>query len=318
MRHLNHNATSPIVYIDGVIAAKKAHKGDGAIIAERKRCKAAGKMPPADMTYKERCKKLRELNEGEINKYEVAFNADDLATVPQGVPVSLSGTNRDCEDMDDLYSFRCEEMQKLWFDVLSTDGYLNDLCPICEAVKAKTFDHYLPQTGYQLFAVHPLNLIPCCSICNGHKLKIVFDENNKRKYWNAYLDSNTRERYLFCDISEENGMPKARFRVEKGRLPDRYFEIVKNTFDDLKLDENYGESSGREIVKLKDSCCNYFRKNPAKGLDACLQVVADTIPDSGVNNWVEVLDKALIGTDVFKRFVVQALKQEYGIDIGRV
>lgn len=315
MRHLKHNTTSPLVFIDGVIAAKKAHKGDKSIIEERRICIAAGVTPPADLTYKERCMELRQRNTNEILQYEKAFIADNLATVPKGVPVSLNGAIQDCEDMDSLYSFHCEEMGKLWSEVLSTDGYLNDLCPICEAVKAKTFDHYLPQTNYQLFAVHPQNLIPCCTVCNGHKLKTIFDANNKRKFWNAYLDQNTTEQYLFCDISEDRGMPKASFRVEKGNLTDRYFEIVKNTFEDLKLDENYRESSGREIVRLKECCCKYYIKNQNAGLDACIQVVADTIPDIDVNNWAIVLDKALILTDVFKRFVQSALLQQYGLKV---
>ena len=241
-----------------------------------------------------------------------------MIAVPKGVPVRLNSEKQDCEDMDGLYSFHSTEMSKLWTEVLSTDGFLNDLCPICEAVKAKTFDHYLPQTAYQLFAVHPLNLIPCCTICNGHKLKTIFDANNKRMFWNAYLDNNTTEQYLFCDIGEEKGMPTATFRVEKGKLTDRYFEIVKNSFDGLKLQENYRESTGREIVRLKDACCKYYIKNQALGLDACLGTIADTIPDTNVNNWANVLDKALIGTDVFKRFVAQALKQDFGIDVGRV
>lgn len=313
MRHLKHNTTPPLDYIDSVIAAKKAHKGDKAILAERERCKEAGVAAPSELTYKERCSELRKRNEVEIKKYETAFNADDFATVPRGVPVSLNGAKQDCEDMDGLYSFRSAEMGRLWEEVLSTDGYLNDLCPICEAVKAKTFDHYLPQTEYQLFAVHPLNLIPCCTECNGHKLKAILDDNDKRRFWNAYLDQNTTEQYLFCDISEEKGMPKAKFRVEQGNLPDRYFEIVKNSFDDLKLDKNYRESSGREIVRLKDACCKYYLKNQTAGLDVCMQTVADTIPDTDVNNWANVLDKALIGTEVFKLFVQTALRQNFGI-----
>ena len=49
-----------------------------------------------------------------------------------------------------------------------------------------------------------------------------------------------------------------------------------------------------------------------------MQTVSDTIPDKEVNYWVNVLDKALIGTDIFKKFVEAALKQDYGIDLGMV
>lgn len=315
MRHLNHIITEPVEFIEEVIASKKAHKADADIIDERNRCKRAGKQPPLDLTYKERCLEIRHKNQVEIEKYRTAFDVDDLHIISQGVPVALNGAKKDCDDMERLYSFSSGKMRKLWIDVLSTDGYLNDICPICEAVQAKTFDHYLPKSEYQLFAVHPLNLIPCCTVCNGHKLKNLFDVKGQRRFWNAYLDDNSLEQYLFCDISEQNGMPIADFRVEQGGLSDRYFEIVRNTFKDLYLNDCYKESSGREIVRLKDSCCKYFIKNQDYGIDNCIQTVADTIPDTNVNNWINVLDKALIGTDVFKSFVRTALKQDYGIDI---
>lgn len=313
MRHLKHKTVSPLVFIDGVIASKRSRGDDDKIEEVRAKCKATGKPVPPDLTYKERCSEIRLRNEEEIKKYKTAFDADDLAIVPQGVPVPLNGTKKDCEDMDDLYSFHSVPMGKLWAEVLSEDGYLNDMCPICGSLKATTFDHYLPQSKYQLFAVHPLNLIPSCTLCNGHKLKNVFDANHQRLYWNAYLDNDTNEQYLFCDISEENGMPKVSFRIEQGNLPDRYFEIVKNTFDGLKMAQNYSDSSGREINNLKNRCCKYYRKNPGKGLDACLQTISDTLPDEDVNDWAIVLDKALIVNDIFKRFVITALRKEHGI-----
>ena len=111
-------------------------------------------------------------------------------------------------------------------------------------------------------------------------------------------------------------MPTANFRVEQGALSDRYYELVKNSFEDLYLNDSYQESSGREIVRLKDSCCTYFINNQAAGLDACIQTVASTIPDTKVNYWVSVLNKALICTDIFRKFVMTALKQDYGINLG--
>lgn len=315
MRHLNHDKTPPLDFIDQVIESMSLHEGDKDIIQERERCMDVGITPPPNQTYKERCSEIRKKNVDEIKQYEAAFNSDNLYSVPKGVPVRLNDVDKDYTDMESLYSFRNSRLSKLWADTLSTDGYLNDMCPICESVKAKTFDHYLPKSQYQLFAVHPLNIIPCCTVCNGHKLKNLFDKNNKRKYWNAYLDKTTQEQYLFCDITEKDGMPKADFRVVQGNLPARYFELVKQTFDDLKLNENYKEASDRVTVGLKNSCCKYFLRNQALGLDSCLQNVADTIYDKDVNNWEYVLKQALITAPIFKMFIESALKQEHGITV---
>ena len=304
-----------MVFIDEVIDSKKSHKGDKEILEERERCRISGNASPTDMTYKERCCEIRSRNETEIEKYKKGFDTDDFSSVPQGLPVALNGKDKDCEDMVELYSYRNTKMNELRIEVLSTDGYLNDMCPICESVKATTFDHYLPKALYQLFAVHPLNLIPCCTVCNGHKLKKIFDAKSKRKFWNAYLDYVTTEQYLFCDITEKNGMPKASFRVEKGNLSDWYYEIVKNTFVDLKLNKNYQEASGRVTEGLKNSCCNHYLRNQPMSLDSCLEVIDSTIFDKNVNNWEYVLKKALIGAEIFKAFVAEALKQEHRITV---
>ena len=139
MRHLKHDTTPPLDYIDQVIDSKKDHKNDKTIIDEREKCKVAGVQPPASLTYKERCAEIRKRNKDEIAKYKIAFDSDNLAIVPKGIPVTLNGASQDCEEMDGLYSFHA--MEKLFVEVLSSDGYYNDMCPIGESVKATTFDH---------------------------------------------------------------------------------------------------------------------------------------------------------------------------------
>lgn len=113
-------------------------------------------------------------------------------------------------------------------------------------------------------------------------------------------------------------MPQAEFRVEQGGLPDCYFAIIKKTFTDLHLAENYRDSCGREIERLKDCCCNYFIKNQNKGLDDCLRAVADVISDTKVNYWVNVLYKSLVVAEEFKRFVMKSLTQEYEVIVEDV
>lgn len=82
---------------------------------------------------------------------------------------------------------------------------------------------------------------------------------------------------------------------------------MKTTFDDLKLNDNYKESSDRVTADLKN--------NQPLSFDASLQIAGSTLYDKDVNNWELVLKKALIVTDIFKAFVAAALKQEYGITV---
>lgn len=313
MRHLNPYKTSPVDFIDKVINSKHQNKDDKRILSNRASLTPNEKIPPSKMTYKERCLEIRKRNKTRINEYEQAFTSDNLSIVATGIPNLLNTLEEDKDDMVSLYSYQSKIMGELRTEVLSSDGYLNDLCPICESLKATTLDHYLPKTDYPLFSVHPLNLIPCCTVCNEHKLNFIFDNNKRRRFWNAYIDINASEQYLFCEISEVKGMPKPEFKIEKGNLSDEYFKIISDTFNQLQLNDNYKESSDREIIKLKDSCCKYYIKNQQDGLDKCLQTIADTLPDTEINNWAIVLDKALIVADVFKQFVTTALEQEYNI-----
>ena len=61
---------------------------------------------------------------------------------------------------------------------------------------------------------------------------------------------------------------------------------MKTTFDDLKLNDNYKESSDRVTADLKN--------NQPLSLDASLQIAGSTLYDKDVNNWELVLKKALI------------------------
>ena len=80
-------------------------------------------------------------------------------------------------------------------DVLTEDGYENDFCPICGVNLVNTMDHFIPQKGYPLFAVHPLNLIPSCDTCNKGKSDNITDKGNRR-FWNVYIDKPPKENYL--------------------------------------------------------------------------------------------------------------------------
>lgn len=288
MRHLNPSRQEPLNFISEIVLSKKS-----------------------DNVY---LSTLVSINEAEIVKYKEAFDKDSFSDVPQGVPVAIKGAKEDCDAMASLYGFKRKEISRLFMEVLSPNGHFNDICPVCGALKCTTFDHYLPRSQYQLFAVHPLNLIPCCTECNKHKSTTFMTVSGHHKYWNAYLDYDVTEQYLFCEITENNGMPKATFKIEKGKLDDDIFAILDKTFHDLKLGQTYQSSAGYEIDDFVSICCSFYRKNRQFTLDECLELIADTIPDKDVNNWKNVLKKALIVSPIFKKSVQNELARDYVIE----
>ncbi len=61
--------------------------------------------------------------------------------------------------------------KKEWIKKYKQNNPFLDICPFCDCQyhKEVTIEHYLPKSIYPFLAVHPMNLIPCCTKCNGEK-----------------------------------------------------------------------------------------------------------------------------------------------------
>lgn len=69
----------------------------------------------------------------------------------------------------------------------SQQGFYQNKCAYCGLNEKSDMDHYVPKEKFPEYSVHPLNLIPICSICNGKKSN-YFIEENKRIFFNPYSD----------------------------------------------------------------------------------------------------------------------------------
>lgn len=237
MRKLKNIETGDIDFIKGIIDSTHKRKGEEHL--------------PKEQTFKGRCHARVDAYEDYIKSYDSAFYIDNLQSLEGTHPVLATS---DKEEMKSLYSYSRTDIAKLRKEVLTTKGYANNFCPLCEINLVNTMDHFIPQTGYPLFAVHPRNLIPSCIDCNGHKSDTITDSNGNRKYWNVYLDTPPTENYLYCNVEEVNGMPHIQFYIQQGSIDDETFRLIKNTMDDdgQKMFQVYEMACGRFIVKLKD------------------------------------------------------------------
>lgn len=249
-------------------------------------------------------------NEDYIKSYDSAFDIDNLQSLEGTHPVLATS---DKEEMKSLYSYSRTNIAKLRKEVLTTNGYANNFCPQCEINLVNTMDHFIPQTGYPLFAVHPRNLIPSCIDCNGHKSDTITDSNGNRKYWNVYLDTPPTENYLYCNVEEVNGMPHIQFYIQQGSIDDETFRLIKNTMDDdgQKMFQVYDNACGKIIISLKNKLVNYVRKNGGrKTLVECFQAIKVDIDDNFEPNKCEdVVKKALIDSPIFQKCVEEELKK---------
>lgn len=294
MRKLKPSDVDSLEFIKGIINSTNKRKGEENL--------------PIGQTYKEKCLSTVDDNKDYIETYDTVFDANTLQSLEGTHPV-LSTSDKD--RMRSLYSYPRTLIANLRKNVLTEDGYENNFCPLCEINLVNTMDHFIPQNDYPLLAVHPRNLIPSCSMCNGHKSDSITDGNGNRKFWNAYIDTPPTESYLFCDVIEKNGLPTIHFYIKQGNIDNETFRLIKNTMDDKgqKMFNVFKMVCGKIISELKNQVIQYFRKS-GQPLDKCFQVVKMDIENNFEPNKCEdVVKKALIESSLFQSCVEKELKR---------
>lgn len=298
MRKLKPIQKDAITFMTEVIESTHKRKGEEDV--------------PADQTFAGKCKALIEKYRDYINTYDQKFDNNKLEELDGTHPeLSVSET----KEFISLYGYDKVKIAELREKVLTEDdGFKDNFCPICGVNLVNNMDHFLPQSKFALFVIHPRNIIPSCSICNGHKSSNIKD-GDKRKFWNPYIDTPPTEEYLFCDVNIEDGIPTVLFHIERGNIDEETFRLIKNTMDDngQKLLQVFKLASDNYIKGLTRSIENYIRKNQNLTLTECLNDIKNEIDNDFIPNKCEcVVKKALIYSPYYKSFIESKL-QELGI-----
>ena len=244
-----------------------------------------------------------------IDEYDSAFENDDLERLVVNHPELCAEEKKQFKS---LYSYERSEISKLRHRLLTDErGFENEFCPICEVNLVQTMDHFIPQEQFPLYVVHPKNLIPSCQTCNQHKSAKTLDGSGRRHYWNAYLDAVPVERFLYCSITEKNGLPYATFELQQGNIDNRIFTLLKNTMKEQHVLKTYEAGSGREIKRLINETVSYVRRDAcAHTLNDCIEQISDQKQSySEINNWKDVLDIALLKSTIFVRCLREELER---------
>lgn len=297
MRYLKHYNGDAYSFISSVISTLKKHKGD----------ENAG----PGKTYKERCNTLIANHKEYIERYETNFVNNSLE--------SLEGTHpdmddADCKDLQNLYQYSRIPIKALRHDVLTENGYENNYCPLCGVNLVNTMDHFIPQKGYPLFSVHPLNLIPSCDTCNKGKSNNITD-SGRRKFWNVYIDKPPKENYLKCDVKVGiDGIVEVDFRIERGTIDANTYRLIENTM--LPKGQNllgvYKQASGRIISNFINKAVKHIRDmRQMKSLQECLLDLEREVDYEFEENGVEyIIRKALVNSSVFKSNLIEELNRQ--------
>ena len=308
MIHLKPINDDALDFIDDVIRHKSIKRGEKIILDKRRECERKGVSVPSEQTYPERCQTILNSNKSFIEAYDKDFNKDEWNDIVAGIPVVTNDIDKDHAEFQDLYDYRLSVLAKYREKLSRDNGGRTATCPICEVNSANTLDHYIPQTEYPLYVVHPRNLIPCCSECNGHKLGNVLDENKNRFYWDAFIDIQPTVQYLFCTVTAEgNGLLKCDYDIVKGDIDSRTWSIISKTFNDFRLKERYREQAKVVVNELRDKIITPIRDSNISLAESIRIAKIFFTSSQNINNWEFVTEKALLASDHFKNVVTSEL-----------
>lgn len=165
-------------------------------------------------------------------------------------------------------------------------------CPMCGTTLPRTFDHYMPAVRFPEFAVHPLNLVPCCSTCNSTKDDDWLSVGGKRKFLHAYTDEVPDLQFVQVTLHENQALEGvgATFSLERPEgVADELWELIDSHFRRLKLIDRYDERGNDEVSEIL-SDCREFRDAGGQNVRKFLSGrAADRHSVYGRNHWISVL-----------------------------
>ncbi|MDM7502028.1 HNH endonuclease [Lactococcus lactis] len=101
------------------------------------------------------------------------------------------------------YTKPTKALIRLKENIINSQNYrFKKKCAYCGIGEISSMDHYAPKNKFPELSVHPLNLIPCCTICNSKKLEF-FTLDSKLIFFNPYFDLEIKS--LKMILTRENG-----------------------------------------------------------------------------------------------------------------
>ena len=184
---------------------------------------------------------------------------------------------------------------------------LKGTCQYCGVSKPNSMDHYLPISDYPEFSILGINLIPCCTDCNG----------KKRSYWkdgargiiNFYLDEIPDEQFLFATVHFIGNVPSLNYELRNdNNLHEDFFEILSKHFNRLELIPLYKTQSSDELDEIIRALTIYVdNPNPAVLRNNLLKDASQLQVRFGINYWRAVMRIGLAESDDFLIYIIDDL-----------
>lgn len=169
-------------------------------------------------------------------------------------------------------------------------------CPMCGTTLPKTYDHYLPAALFPEYAVHPLNLVPCCSLCNSIKDDDWLCAAGERQYLHAYSDALPDAQFVYVTLHQHVALKGvgATFSLQQPvDVPAEQWRLIDSHFRRLHLIDRYDELGNDEIAEMLSDGKAYQDAGGSDVQDFLRCRSTDRRGVYGRNHWVAVLMSAL-------------------------
>lgn len=169
-------------------------------------------------------------------------------------------------------------------------------CPMCGTTLPKTFDHYMPAVRFPEFAVHPHNLVPCCSRCNSTKDDDWLNAKGERQYFHAYADTVPDVQFVEVALVENPATKRvgAKFNLQRpAGVKDHQWRLVDSHYSRLKLIELFDEHGNDEVTEILADCFTHLETGGGDARTFLTGRAKDRTRIYGRNHWIVVLMTAL-------------------------
>jgi len=170
-------------------------------------------------------------------------------------------------------------------------------CPYCLMTSNDTHDHYLPAVRFPEFAVHGLNLVPCCFRCNAIKDDDWLDAAGRRRHIHFYLDPIPDAEFLKVELLVVPPLAGAgaTFSIEQAGMDDEEWRLIREHFTRLHLIERYNDNANNEIAEFLEAGATHLQTG-GHDVRAFLRTQGNKGAEIfGRSNWRSVLLWALAG-----------------------
>lgn len=184
----------------------------------------------------------------------------------------------------------------------------NKRCPLCGRRDVSSLDHYLPKSLYPLYAVAPVNLIPCCRECNGKKAALIANAPEKQTlhpYFDHHLGT---EQWLKAEVVAKDP-PSFVYYVDPPMAWDDITILrVKHHFELFAIGELYSNAASVAFTSAYRYLLFLFRQTKT-GLKEHLQEMSNSAASS--EPWLSAMYNALAQDDWFcDTFLPNAIEQK--------